>query len=576
MLPIDVKARRIVFQGKGSGRLTSMFRWTLAIFLLAISVNSSIAAKKPNIVLITLEATRSDRMGFLGGKQGITPNLDGLARQSISFEQAYAQAPTTVVSHATILTGTYPQTHRVSDLSAPLAGSLPYIPDLLRARGYHTAAFVGSINLDPKNGFAPGFDRGFSTYDGGLRPLDRRGAEVVARAGAWLDHNSQGPFFLWIQIADTRTSVATVYNSAVKSADAAVGKLIVRLRSLKLLDDAFVVVTSDHGASLGAHGEDRPGAFLYDETIHVPLLTKLPQNADAAKRVRSKVAVVNIAPTILEVAGVPVPSQMQGQSLLRIARGSATEQPIYSRSDYPAQAYGLTPLEAWRAGKFLYIRAPKPELYDLSVDPTAAHNLAQTSKATLDTMSSQLANFDQRFSASGNQQTQLTSSEMQKLASLGYVGIQKVTATANGVVSGTDPKEVIAVVNKISAALALLENNKPEKAQATLEGSIGATSSMYLAQYVMGVALAQQQKYSQAIQYLHRPIELQPDSALAHYQMGSALLKTNDYKTAAVHLEIAAERLPSFASAHALLAQAYDHLGRSEDAKSEKAKAGQQ
>jgi arylsulfatase A-like enzyme len=553
-----------------------MFRWTLAIFLLAISVNSSIAAKKPNIVLITLEATRSDRMGFLGGKQGITPNLDGLARQSISFEQAYAQAPTTVVSHATILTGTYPQTHRVSDLSAPLAGSLPYIPDLLRARGYHTAAFVGSINLDPKNGFAPGFDRGFSTYDGGLRPLDRRGAEVVARAGAWLDHNSQGPFFLWIQIADTRTSAATVYNSAVKSADAAVGKLIVRLRSLKLLDDAFVVVTSDHGASLGAHGEDRPGAFLYDETIHVPLLTKLPQNADAAKRVRSKVAVVNIAPTILEVAGVPVPSQMQGQSLLRIARGSATEQPIYSRSDYPAQAYGLTPLEAWRAGKFLYIRAPKPELYDLSVDPTAAHNLAQTSKATLDTMSSQLANFDQRFSASGNQQTQLTSSEMQKLASLGYVGIQKVTATANGVVSGTDPKEVIAVVNKISAALALLEDNKPEKAQATLEGSIGATSSMYLAQYVMGVALAQQQKYSQAIQYLHRTIELQPDSALAHYQMGSALLKTNDYKTAAVHLEIAAERLPSFASAHALLAQAYDHLGRSEDAKSEKAKAGQQ
>lgn len=553
-----------------------MLRWVLATFLFAIAVHFSTAATKPNIVLITLESTRSDRMGFLGGKQGTTPSLDALARQSIIFEQAYAQAPTTVVSHATILTGTYPQTHRATEFAGPLASSLPYLPDLLSGRGYHAAAFVGSITLDPKNGFAPGFDRGFSVYDGGLRQQDRRGTGVVARASAWLERNAQGPFFVWIQIPDPGVSVGATYNSAVTAADAAVGKLIAILRTRRLFDDALVVITSDRGASLGAHGEERPGVFLYDETIHVPLLVKLPQNQDAAKRVRTKVALVNVAPTILEIAGVPVPSQMQGQSLIRIARGTASEQPIYSRSDYAAQAFGLSPLESWRAGKFLYILAPKPELYDLSADPAAAHNLAQTSKATLDTMASQLANFDQRFSANATQQTQLTSSEMQKLASLGYVGMQKPTAGASAAVSGVDPKEAVALVNKISTAAALIEGSQPEKAQATLEGFISGASSMYLAQYVMGVALAQQQKYSQAIQYLHRAIELQPDSAWAHYQMGSALLKTNDYKTAAVHLEIAAERLPSFASAHALLAQTYDHLGRGEDAKREKARAVQQ
>jgi arylsulfatase A-like enzyme len=582
---IDVKARRSNFKMKDSGRLIFMFRRALALFLFAISVRFSVAATKPNIILITLESTRSDRMGFLGAKQGITPALDGLARQSIVFEQAYAQAPTTVASHATILTGTYPQTHRSTEFAAPLAATLPYLPDLLRVRGYHTAAFVGTIALDPKNGSAPGFDRGFSVYDANFHPpepgqprynsIERRGAEVVARANAWVDRNLQGPFFLWIQISGPQGSVAAGYNSAVIAADAALGKLLAVLRTRKLFDDALIVITSDHGASLGAHGEDQPGVFLYDETIRVPLLVKLPQNQDAAKRVHNKVPLVNIAPTILEVAGTPIPSQMQGQSLIRIAKGNAAEQPIYSRSDFPAQAFGLSPLESWRAGKFLYIRAPKPELYDLSADPAATHNLAQTSKATLDTMASQLANFGQHFISNGNQQTQLTSSEMQKLASLGYVGIQK-PATVNAAINGADPKEVITTINKISAATASLEEGKPERVQVILEPLMGAASGMYLAQYVMGVALAQQQKYLQAIQYLHRAIELQPDSVWAHYRMGEALLKSNDAKTAAVHLEIAAERLPNFAPAHALLAQAYEHMGRADDAKPEKAKAAQQ
>ena len=151
-------------------------------------------------------------MGFLGSKARLTPNLDGLARQSLIFERAYSQAPLTVVSHATILTGTYPQTGRVSEFGATLAATLPFVPDLLRAGGYRTAAFVGSIALDPKNGSAPGFDRGFTLYDAGFQPppqgpgknsmVDRPAAQVVARATAWLAHNPKEPFFLWVHLND--------------------------------------------------------------------------------------------------------------------------------------------------------------------------------------------------------------------------------------------------------------------------------------------------------------------------------------------------------------------------------------
>jgi choline-sulfatase len=560
-----------------------MFRRALIVLGVLLPAISW-AATSPTVILITLHSTRADRMGFLGSKHA-TPSLDALAKQSIVFEHAYSQAPLTVVSHATILSGTYPQTHQISEFGSPLASSLPYLPDLLRARGYHTAAFVGSIALDPKNGLAPGFDRGFNVYDAGFhRPqrgenryqaVERRGEQVVAHAAAWLARNQQTPFFLWVELDDPQAASGAAYDRAVAAADTAVGKLVAALRARKLYDDAVIVVTADHGESLGAHGEDTHGIFLYDETIHVPLLVKLPQNQMAAKRVPGKVRLVDVAPSVLELAGVAVPSAMQGQSLLRIAKTNPTaDQPVYSRSDFPQRGFGWSGLQSWRAGKYLYIRAPKPELYDLSADPGAAHNLAQTSKATLDTIAGQLDAFDQRFSGGKSAGPELTSSEMQKLASLGYVGLQK-SAGASTAATGTDPKDVIATANKVQNAMLAIDSGEPERAISVLQPLVATQPGMYLAQYALGVAYAQQQQYAKAVESLHKAIELRPDSAWANYEIGSALLKTGDFKTAAVHLEIASNRLPEFAEAHSLLAQAYEHLGRAEEAKRERAKAGQ-
>ena len=264
---------------------------------------------------------------------------------------------------------------------------------------------------------------------------------------------------------------------------------------------------------------------------------------------------------------------MQGQSLLRISKTNA-DQASYAVSDFPQRAFGWSSLESWRAGKYLYIKAPRPELYDLSSDPGATRNLAQTSKATLETIAGQLDAFDRRFSnpgASGG--PELTSSEMQKLASLGYVGLQK-SASPSAAVTGVDPKDGIADANKVLAALALLNEGKPEKAAAVLQPVLASGSKMYLAQFVMGAALAREQQYPKAIAYLRHAIELQPDSTWAHYEMGASLLKIGDYKTAVVHLEIASSRLPGFVETHVLLAQAYDHLGRAEEAKRERSRSG--
>jgi arylsulfatase A-like enzyme len=563
--------------------LRRMGSWVfLGILTLAVFPVDS-AAARPNVILITLDSTRADRMGFLAARYGLTPNLDRVARDGLVFAQAFAQAPATVVSAATILTGAYPQTHEASEFGVPLPTALPYLPDLLRGGGgYRTAAFVGSILLDPRTGPFQAYDRGFDIYDAEFhqprrgesrfQSVERHGDQVVAHAINWLAANKQRPLFLWVHLQDPHAPYVS-YDRAIAAADAAVGKLVTFLRSQSLYDGSMIVVASSHGESLGAHGEDTHGIFLYDETIHVPLVLKLPKNLMAGKRVKNRVRLLDIAPTVLAEAGLPIPAQMQGQSLMRVAQSSSqADQPAYARSELPRLGFGYTVIESWRAGKYLYIRAPKPELYDLSMDPNATHNLVQSAKATLETMASQLQSFDSYLTNETGRSTvaELTSSEMQKLASLGYVGLQKGGSGVNAATEGTDAKDNTATINKTLAAFLELDDGKPESAISVF----AAQPTIYFTQFGIGSALMQQQQYAKAIGFLHKAIELQPDSAWAHYQMGLSLMKTGDFKSSAVHLEIASGRLPEFSALHSQLAAVYGHLGRSSDAAREQARAG--
>src|SRR6476620_422061 len=328
-------------------KLTLLMKFIASIALSAAFLTGSAGAvaapqAKPatshhtNIVLITLDTTRADRMGFLGSTRGLTPNLDSLARQADVFSRAYAQVPLTTPSHASILSGTYPQFNHVHYMGDPLAKTLPFLPDILHGPGYRTAAFGGALVLDPKK-LAPGFERGFDVYDAGFhrrRPgedpyhaQERRGGEVVNRAMAWLGKKPARPFFLWVHLYDphdpydppqlyrTRYEAAP-YDGEIAYTDSVVGKLLVELRTRGLFNGSLIAVMADHGEAFGEHGENHHGIFLYDETIHVPMLFKFPGRQPAAT-VEAPVGLVDVTPSILQAVHLPVPAAVQGKSLMK-------------------------------------------------------------------------------------------------------------------------------------------------------------------------------------------------------------------------------------------------------------------
>jgi choline-sulfatase len=578
-------------------------RWLCVLGLVASAAAGPVKAPAapPNVVLITLDTVRADRMGFMGSQRGLTPSLDALARQSVVFTRAYAQVPLTTASHATILTGTYPQFHKVNDFGVPLANDLPYMPDILRVSGYRTAAFIGSLILDPAAKSAPGFERGFDTFDAGFhrrRPgenryqaIERRGGEVVAHALAWLDKRPPGPFFLWVHLYDAhdpydppepfKSRYASVpYDGEVAYADSAVGKLLSQLRTRGLYENSVIAVMADHGEALGDHGESTHGIFLYDETIQVPLLFKLPAKRPAGRRVDSRVGLVDVLPTILQAVGTPIPKEVQGESLVSMmkavragtpATGKSSspslDRPAYAESDYSHRTFGWSSLRALRAGKYLFIDAPRKELYDQAADPQARHDLSSSSSAVVGTLVSQLDLFRQKTSGAREApQIRMDPELQEKLSALGYVA-SDTNSTLPGVMNtGADPKDKIEIVNLLHRAELLEENSQFAEAVPLLEGAIAKEADIPIAYLKLGTALSILRNYEKAVPVLRKAVELRPDLTTPRYQLGSALFETGDFAEAAVQFEGALARFPEWAEARFSLATTYARMDRMPDA----------
>ena len=574
-------------------------------WLVGCAVGGAMAAtpepQRPNVILITLDTMRADRMGFLGSQRGLTPNLDALARQSVVLTHAYSQVPITTASHATILTGTYPQFHQVNDFGVPLAEDVPYAPSIFRGRGYHTAAFVGSLVLDPNTRSAPGFDRGFDTFDAGFhrrRPdesryqaIERRGGEVVAHALAWLRQHPRGPFFIWVHLYDAHDPydppepyksryASAPYDGEIAYADSAVGKFLSQLRLRGLYDGAVIAVMADHGEALGDHGETTHGIFLYDETIRVPLLFKLPGERSAGKRIESHVGLVDVLPTLLQAVGVAVPQEVQGRSLLAMMKppppakpdGSKeaampSDRPIYAESDYPHRTFGWSPLRALRTGKYLFIEAPHKELYDQSVDPKAEHNLSVTSVAVANTLASQLEAFRQKTSSAREAPKANVDPELQeKLSALGYVSDNSSSPMPGIKETGADPKDKVEVVNLLHQAEMLKEEMHFQEAVPLLERVIAIEPNLPITYLQLGTALSSLRNYEKALPVLRKAVEMRPDLIIPRYQLGSALFETGDFVAAAVQFETAVARSPSWPEAHFSLATAYARADRMPEA----------
>jgi choline-sulfatase len=562
-----------------------------AVLLAACSLPS--LAASGNVILITLDTTRADRMGFLGSKRGLTPNLDALARESVVFSHAYSQVPLTTPSHATILTGTYPQFNRLQDLGNPLDKNLPYLPDILREHGYHTAAFVGAQILDPKSVAAPGFDRGFEVYDAGFhsrapgedryQSVERRAEVVVARAMTWLSRAPRGPFFLWVHLYDPHDPYDppppfkaryrdAPYDGEIAYADFEVGKLLAALRTRGLFDSTVIAVAADHGEAFGEHGEQTHGLFLYDETIHVPLLVKFAGAKPVPRRVDARVGLVDLAPTILQAVGITPSAAMQGKSLMDLVNADAdrgaTDRPAYAETDYPFRAFGWSPLRAWRAGKYLYVDAPQRELYDQMSDPGALRNLAGNSTAVADTMASQLDDFHARTSSAAPAGTGITPDQAEQLQALGYITSEFRKPGGSEKPMGPDPKGKVQIANLLHQGLLEMDEDRYKDAIPPLREVLKQQPDVALANLELGRAWNSLGNYPEALPWLRKAVELMAESGRAHFEFGVALAETGDWAGAAPQLEIAVAHAPDSDDMQFYLGMAYDELGRTAEAAS--------
>lgn len=562
-----------------------MRRAIILCLLLLFPSLAATATDRPNVILITLDTVRADRMGFLGSKLGLTPQLDALASQGVVFEHAYSQAPITPVSHATILSGTYPQYHGIRNFGDRLPPSVPFLPDILHAEGYHTGAFVGSIILDPKNGFASGFERGFDVYNAGFHrqktgerreaSMQRRGEVTLGYVLEWVGQQKGGPFFLWFHLWDAHDPYNppepfrskfpnTPYNAGIAYVDSIVGKLLDYLRSQGLYDNTLIAVAADHGESLGDHGELTHSIFLYDSTIHVPLLLKLPGNRSAGQRVSATASLVDLAPTLIDSLGQAPPPAMQGRSLLPLIGNPHPEnRPSLATGDHSERSFGWSALVSLRLGSQLYVRAPKPELYDLAADPGAKANLYAAKRPTAVRLAVQLDSFVKRISEGAPQalQDNLDDKSREKLAALGYTA-----SSATRPISRTDPKDRIDVANAMHDASLAIEEGKEASVIPLLLHVVAKDPQVQAAQYYLGIAYSRKGSFAKAIPPLRAAVELRPDALMAQYELAICLYETGDLKTAATHFEILVENRPDWSDARYSMASIYARTGRPEEA----------
>ena len=415
--------------------VTLLARTTAAIVILAAGVAAArgtmLRPRPTGLVLVTLDTTRADRLPAYGFGGVATPAIDGLAARGAVFDEVVSVAPLTLPAHTSLFTGLYPPHHGVRDnTDRGLDPAHATLATLLHDRGFHTAAFVGAIVLGADRGLA----RGFDVYDDGrapgLPPPRRRpGREVVDHAWAWIDRLDDTPFFLWVHLYDVhapqalpvdfRRASGDRYEGGIAYVDDQIGRLLDALGRRDRLANTVIVVAGDHGESLGEHGEHEHGIFLYESTLRVPLVVCAP--GVAARRVAGVTSLVDLFPTVLRLLGLTVPAAGDGVSLVpALSGGRVPERAVYAESLY-ATHFGWGPLRMVRDGRFKFIDAPKPELYDLARDPNEGHNLADEHIATAVALRRELLGMTADVSAHSDT-ARLPVERLQALEALGYVG----------------------------------------------------------------------------------------------------------------------------------------------------------
>ncbi len=540
-----------------------------------------------NVLLITLDTLRADYLGCYGKKDIETPNLDGLAAEGVRFEHAVVQVPLTTPSHASILTGVYPPKHQIRDVGGfILDEKIPTLAGVMGRHGFQTAAFVAASVLHHRYGL----NRGFETYDDKMTSdpdveklpgvvAEVRGDTVTERAVEWLRGRDRSKgFFLWVHYYDPhfpydpphefRTRYEKdLYAGEVAFVDAQVGALLEALESERLTDSTLVVALADHGESLGDHGEQTHGVFLYDSTVRVPLLIAGPgvrRNVVADQLARS----IDVMPTALDFAGVQAPAGLDGESLMPLLRDG---QPVrinysYMETFYPQTQMRWSELYGVRTVDRKYILAPKPELYDLDTDSSETTNVIGQHADEAERLQKEVW----RVSGEPGQDREipyrsLDEATMRELQSLGYVS----SSSARKLVAdleGPDPKDRVAVLKGLDHATHLMNAGDYSKAVPVLQKLTAQDPQNPLVYQNLGVCLQETRNFKQALALYEQAVKNGAETDRTYSEMGEVQIRLGHLEAGIESLKRSADINPRNLDNLSNLVNAYIQSGKLDDA----------
>lgn len=526
----------------------SLLLWVVLLFLTRALAASPPAARKPpvNVFLITIDTVRADHVGCYGAKNIQTPTLDALARDGTVFERAISQVPLTWPSHAAILTGLYPFQNGVQDFTGqPLDPRFRSVAQAFKDHGYSTGAVVSAFVLDRSWGLARGFDfyddafaaEAFLKRDLGL--VDRRAGESVDRAIAWLTKNPRRPLFFWLHLYDPHSPYdppepyrsqyqAHPYDGEIAYADHELGRLMAWLKHNQLYDRSMILFLSDHGESLGEHGEQEHGFFVYNSTVHIPLIVKPPAGSGFRPgRVARPVEATAVATTLLRAAGIHDTLEQRLQSPSLLDASSQTDDEVYSETFYPFSSFGWSPLHALESRRYHYIDAPQAELYDLVADPEEKNNLALQQTATLAVLKDKLESRlrDHPYTPPADSNSGLIPDTLDKLRALGYVAYRS-PVSPGALASGLpDPKSKLGEFNSILKAEDALQEGDVERAETLLAPVQQLDPKIYVIPFLLGEAALRNQNWQRAAEQLQRCMDLNPNFDNAMTGLARALAK---------------------------------------------------
>lgn len=542
---------------------------------------------KRNVLLITLDTIRADYLGCYGGKKAPTPVLDGIAASGSLFEHATVQVPLTTPSHASILTGTYPQVHGIRDVGGFILNrDVPTLASQLQGHGYRTGAFVSAAVLHERYGL----NRGFATYNDDMKGLEEeeklpgvvaevRGHVIVERVVEWLGQVKNGePFLIWAHFYDPHFPYDPPapfhsdykndpYAGEVAYLDQVIGNLFTVLRERGLLEELLVIVVGDHGESLGEHGEQTHGVFLYESTMRVPLIVRGP-GILSGKRVTQQVRSIDLAPTVLDYLGMEIPIEMQGLSLVPLL---TEEQRLrthvsYMETFYPKTQMRWSELKGIRTDRWKFILAPNPELYDLEADPSESENVLQRFPAEADRLQKQMWEIDGAPDSAKTIQAQPLDDETYRaLMTLGYVSAGP-SREIKADLSGSDPKDRVDILKGLDEATDLMNEGRFDQAVPILRKIVKIDSNNPLIYQNLGICLQESGRFQEALAIYQSAIDNQAETDRTYAELGEVQIRLGRMQVGIESLRKSSEINPRNLDNFSNLANAYLQIGELDEA----------